>query len=148
MAIHAQQKCGRQDYFLLQNMILLFSELGNQMSPTTNGIEHLFTLQQKSFRVTILEKIQEESMTVVMLANQKSLLCPKRVSQTSFNEVLDHSKSHEETIHSRFRSWNIFESFLSWPWTEKRMELHGYVMTTITLITKYEFNLKPQFQIL
>jgi hypothetical protein len=28
------------------------------------------------------------------------------------------------------------------------MELHGYVMTTITLITKYEFNLKPQFQIL
>jgi hypothetical protein len=56
------------------------------------------------------------------------------------HEFLAQSENHEETLHSRFKSWNILEShFCPGDGTDKRMEFHGYVMTVITVMTQYNF---------
>jgi hypothetical protein len=66
MAIHHPAIVWKIDHFLLWNAILPLSEVANQMILTTHRIEHPCTMQQKSFRVMSLEKMQEESMRVVM----------------------------------------------------------------------------------
>ena len=55
----------------------------------------------------------------------------------------------EETVHSRFKSWNIIENrFRHGHGTKERMELHGNVMKAIAVITQYDFeNGHPPFQV-
>lgn len=50
------------------------------------------------------------------------------------------SKLREETLYNRFKNWNILENrFRHGHGTDKRMELHGDVMSAIAVITQYDF---------
>ena len=64
-------------------------------------------------------------------------------------EFLARSKNHEETLHSRFKSWNILESQSHHGHgTDKRIELHGHIMIATSVITQYNFEQNPPFQVL
>ena len=129
-------------------MILLFSKVVNQMSPKTHGTEHTCTLQQKRFRVMSLVKVQEELVTVDMPVNQKSLLCPKRVSQKSCVHFWPSPRTIRRLLAADSRAGTSLRvAFCHGHGAEKRMEFHSCAMTAIPVMTHYDFEQNPPFQV-
>ena len=64
-------------------------------------------------------------------------------------EFLKRVKQREETLHTRYKSYNILANrFRHGKTTEEKMELHGICVGAITVITQYDFeNGRPPFQI-
>ena len=114
------------------------------MSPKTHGIKHSYTLQQQSFGVTGLEKMQEDDYA----DEPEFILVSQEGRSKELHELLTWSKNHEETLHSRFKSWNILESQSHHGHgTDKRIELHGHIMIATSVITQYNFEQNPPFQV-
>ena len=66
-----------------------------------------------------------------------------------FKEFLARVKNREESLHIRLKAYNILENrFRHGKSTEDKMELHGVVVTAITVITQYDFeNGRPPFEV-
>lgn len=71
----------------------------------------------------------------------ETLLTWKEGQSKELREFQTRGKNREESLHSRFKGWNIIENrFRHGHGTEERMELHGHVMSAIAvLITQYDF---------
>ena len=69
-----------------------------------------------------------------------ALLTWKEGQSKELREFQMRGKNREESLYSRFKSWNILENrFRHGHGTEERMELHGHVMSAIAVITQYDF---------
>ena len=79
----------------------------------------------------------------------KTMLTSKEGQSKELREFLSRAKTREETLHIRFKSWNILENrFRHGHGTEKRMEIHGDVMSAIAVITQYDFEAgAPPFEV-
>ena len=63
-------------------------------------------------------------------AEPETMLTSKEGQSKDLSEFLARGKTREETLHTHFKSWNIIENrFRHGHGTEKRMELHGDVMS-------------------
>ena len=78
-----------------------------------------------------------------------TILTSKEGQTKELREFLARAKSREETLHTRCKCWNILENrFRHGHGTEKRMEVHGDVMSAIAVITQYDFeNGAPPFEV-
>ena len=69
-----------------------------------------------------------------------TILTWKDGQSPELKEFKARGRAREETLHSRFKGWNILEScFHHGHGTQERMELHGHVMSAIAVITQYDF---------
>ena len=78
-----------------------------------------------------------------------TVLTWKEGQSSELKEFQARGRNREETLHTRFKSWNILEMrFRHGHGTHERMELHGHVMSAIAVITQYDFeNGHPPFEI-
>ena len=79
----------------------------------------------------------------------KQIITTQPGQTKALHEFLKRVKQREETLHTRFKSYNILEHrFRHGKTTELKMELHGICVSAITVITQYDFdNGRPPFQI-
>lgn len=77
------------------------------------------------------------------------VLVSKPGQSKELREFIARAKNREETLHSRFKSWNILSNrFRHGHGTEERTALHGTVMKAITVITQYDYeNGRPPFEV-
>ena len=80
---------------------------------------------------------------------QDQIITTEHGQSKELHEFLKRVKQREETLHTRFKSYNILENrFRHGKTTKEKMELHGICVAAITVMTQYDFdNGRPPFQI-
>ncbi|KAL7541847.1 hypothetical protein ACHAWF_007034 [Thalassiosira exigua] len=77
------------------------------------------------------------------------ILTTKPGQSKELGEFLARAKNREETLHTRFKSWNILSNrFRHGKGTQKKKDLHGQCVTAIAVITQYDYeNGRPPFEV-
>ena len=70
----------------------------------------------------------------------EKILVSKPGQSRELQEFLARAKNCEETLHTRFKSWNVLQvRFRHGKGTKERFDLHGDCVTAIAVITQYDF---------
>ena len=99
-----------------------------------------------------MEELLEEGQRGVgdsaYIGEPDKIIITDRYQSAELKQFLTRIKQREETPHSRLKSWNILANrFRHGSSTKNKMELHGDVVTSIVVITQYDYeNGRPPFQ--
>jgi hypothetical protein len=77
-----------------------------------------------------------------------TLLTSQEGMSPELREFIARGKLREETLYSRLKGWSILRNrFRHGHGTDERMELHGHVFVAIAVITQYDFDTHPPFEV-